>query len=148
MTEYYRQFAFVTSVLGGVLFRFVWDFAFGSVFPSSGQLGGASECHRLGCVLARHNWHDLWRRLFRQSTSGWDHATAHRVAVGTAFPVVLCGRFTPACELRTWRLGAVSNTWDRHHNRCGARRDRGFRGYGSIYESLGEIMLDNCLTNR
>jgi hypothetical protein len=65
-----------------------------------------------------------------------------------AVPVVLFGHFAPACELRAWRLGAVSHTWDRDHDRCGAWRGRRLRGFSSIYELLGEIMLKNCLTNR
>src|SRR5262249_14158518 len=32
--------------------------------------------------------------------------------------------------------------------RCGAWRGRRLRGFSSIYELLGEIMLKNCLTNR
>jgi len=148
MTEYYRQFAFVTSVLGGFAFYFVWGSASGSVLPSGGELGGASERHRLGRVFARHARHDFWRYLFRQSTSGWDHTATHRVGAGTAFPLVLFGHFAPASELRAWRLGAVSNTWDRHHHRCGAWRDRGLCASSPVYELLGEIMLKNCLTNR
>ena len=70
-----------------------------------------------------------------------DHAT-HRVAARAAFFLVLFRRFARARELWAWRLGEVSKTWGRHHDRGGTWRDRGLCDFSSIH-SLGKARCND-----
>jgi hypothetical protein len=133
MTEYYRQFAFITSVLGGFAFALFGTLLLAPPSHRAASWAATISVTCLGVVFIGYARRDSWRYLFGDSTRGRVHAATDRVAGRTPFPLILSRYFTSARELWARRLGQVSMGWDRHYNHSGAWRHRGLCNFSPVY---------------